>query len=331
MKRILLAVGCLWVGSLHGAEAVFSSQGSKVYMPPIGDGSFVNELDLKSHEITQRQLGEFMDGKPVRVLSTFSTDQVLLGTAETVWRWNTVKNTITRVVAVPAGETIEDIAFDAKNRWTVIATYRVNEAERIAESKLWMKREDAQGLAAVQVRRVENMQGPVFDLNGNLYFGCRGDLWHGQIQWEADSEPARGVLLGYRFCPVATLETSMSNSTQTGARGMAWAGSRLYVHVKRMGGSGWGDIVSVAVPEAQAGESGELDLVYDLTRRATLYQKSLSSIKRQADGGGWAHLCATSDGKTVHYTTGSAQGRLHWLVHEHGEPAQITDLTGVLK
>ena len=89
--------------------------------------------------------------------------------------------------------------------------------------------------------------------------------------------------------------------------------------------------MSVKVPVGKFAENGELDLVLDLPARTELSQQSLASIQRLTEGGGWCHLCATPDGKTVHYTTGSAKGRIHWLVRDHGEPVQLTGLIGSLK
>ncbi len=123
----------------------------------------------------------------------------------------------------------------------------------------------------------------------------------------------------------------MSTPAETGARCVAVAGDRLYVHVKRIGGSGWGDIVRLKAPPAALAENGELDLVNDLTARSALYQQSLAAIEHLSQDGGWSHLCASADGKVVHYTTGSEKGRLHWLVRDHGEPVQQTGIKGSLK
>jgi len=231
----------------------------------------------------------------------------------------------------PKNETIEDVAYDPKNHWTLLTAYEVNREAQQTRFSLWLKRDDSPALASVFVRRVENVAGPVFDAQGNLYFGSHGDLWHGQIQWDGDRDAGRGLLHAYRFCPLATLETSMGTPSQTGARSVALAGDQLYVHVKRMGGSGWGDIVKVKAPAGRFAENGELDLVLDLAARTELSQRSLASIRRLAEGGSWSHLCASTDGKIVHYTTGSEKGRLHWLVRDQGEPVQLTGIKGTLK
>ncbi len=331
MKLLLLGLGLVISSSLWAGEAVFSGNGSRLYLLPLGEGAFLNVLDLESYKITQRSVASWVGKQPVVGLCRSSGDQILFCTSGTVWAWSPSRNTASKLCQAPEGQTIQDIAYDPKNHWTLLTCYQHLAEAQVTRFSLWLRRDDAQTLASVFVRRVENVAGPVFDAQGNLFFGSHGDLWHGQIQWDGEKDAGRGVLHAYRFCPLATLETSMATPAQTGARAMALARDRLYVHVKRLGGSGWGDIVSVKVPAGRFAENGELDLVLDLAARTELSQQSLASIQRLAEGGGWCHLCATPDGKTVHYTAGSAQGRLHWLVRDQGEPVQLTRLIGSLK
>ncbi len=124
-------------------------------------------------------------------------------------------------------------------------------------------------------RRVPRIDGMAFAPDGTLYLTMDGDLWEGVIEpndLTDNSGPMRWVLSGSRVAPVAVRETSIGTPASTGAREVAVVGDRLYLHSHRIGGSGMGDLYSVArMPETKSTAPDENDLVAYARRAARIF------------------------------------------------------------
>jgi len=97
MKQFLLALAFVLSSSLGAAEAVFSGSGSKIYLLPLGDGAFVNVIDIEAREITQRSLVDWAGKHPVVGLSRSSGEQILFCTSSSVWEWSASRNSASKV------------------------------------------------------------------------------------------------------------------------------------------------------------------------------------------------------------------------------------------
>jgi hypothetical protein len=177
----------------------------------------------------------------------------------------------------------------------------------------------------VSKERIVRFRGVDFDSDGTFYFGSGGDMWHGYIRIDGEETS----MAAYRFAPLATFATSPGTSSQVGVESIAVAGPYLYVHLARMGGSGWGEVVRIAKAEIRLEDLRRDDLtfpiVYDLSKRLAIYQRALKSCKSLRSTGGWANLAASPDGKLVYFQARkkSGGGTCHWLVRDHGEPEEL--------
>ena len=307
----------------NAGEAVFSADGAKVYFLSAEDKPGVEELDIASGKVVQRFLEKELGGEAVVSLGRDGNGAILLVTPHALHAWSPENGRLKKLASASAGTKFDDVAHDLKHHWTLLTFLRDKPGENEGVFGLALLRDGESKTSEVFCRRVRFLEGPVFDRDGNLYFGTSGDLWHGEIIWDKEMEPARGILNAYRFCPIATLETTGATPAQCGARTVAWAGGHIYAHVKRLGGSGWGDIVRLKTPARKLDGDGELDLAMELGKRAKVYTESLSSVESLMENGGWSHLCGSADGRLVHFTTAGEQGRVHWLVRDGGKPMVV--------
>jgi hypothetical protein len=100
-----------------------------------------------------------------------------------------------------------------------------------------------------------------------------------------------------------------------GVQTIAPAGEWLYVHIYRMGGSGFGNVIRLKV--AGTANTGE-----DLAERLKVYGDAINSVQILEDNGMDSFLCASSDGKRVFYTEGNDLDSAI-LVENGGKPAYI--------
>ena len=147
------------------------------------------------------------------------------------------------------------------------------------------------------MRRITGMSGPVFDRDGDLFFGMEGDMWQGKLVRDDDGDYHGLNLEGHRCAPLATLETQNTSPDEMGVHRIAPATGWVYAHIYRMGGSGWGTIVRLKVEKSS--NSGE-----DLAERLKVYGDAIRSVEILADNNHSSFLCASHDGSHVFYTEG---------------------------
>jgi hypothetical protein len=165
---------------------------------------------------------------------------------------------------------------------------------------------------------VDFVEGMSISPSGQLFFGYRGDLWCGSIA--SDPEGAGGrppehiyYLNAIRIAPVATLETDEATPSAQGVQVTAAGAERIFLHSLRLGGSGFGTILSVIAPNPKVGiVSADLNAeddhsYFDLDKRLELYTAELASAQIYAENGSESFLCISGSGKKVFYR-GSEKG-----------------------
>ena len=172
-----------------------------------------------------------------------------------------------------------------------------------------------------------SMRGLDFDSDGACYFGGDGDLWYGYIH--SQSEDAN--LAAYRFAPLADLSSCPGNSSAIGVDSITVAGPHVYLHLSRIGGTGWGEVVRIAKAQkrldlANQGPGSIYPIEFDLSERIAIYGRAMESFESLGVTPGWANLAASPDGRLVYFQAEKEKGKdlRHWLVRDHGDPEEIT-------
>lgn len=312
-------------GAGEAGEAVFSQDGSRVYLIDPGEvPDRLRVLDLaagRSREVTVPGAG----GEPVIQVDRSNAGYLLCLTESACLAWDVAKGSSVRVCGAPEGGRFVELAYDRSSgliAWVV----RFEEADGSGLWELWVQPKGADAPARTAVRRVRAIEGIAFDDEGNLFFGADGDLWLGRLReiGPGPDEKPGGSLSAFRFAPLATRETANATPSQIGVSTVGVAGPWLYVHVARMGGSGWGTVVRLAKPEAPRDAGGEPEMPLGLLERLAVYQAALRSVVDLGENGSLAYLAATADGRLVHFKASRMGGESrHWLVRDHGEPEPL--------
>lgn len=302
---------------MFSAEAAFSKDGSTVYCCR-SEGMLAVHLNPYSEVSTKLpdSLGEI----PIRAVTLRPSDgSLLLATSNAVWAFSPEKNTATKLFDKPAGSEIKDLAFDPISGGLLVTVYP--EAGK-DESRVWWVKRGSIVAKIIFVRRLDYIDGPVFSSDGRLFFGAEGDIWRGFIEHEEedDTEPNRGgTLVAVRYAPVACRETYGGSPSQIGASDLACSGTKIYAHVRRMGGSGWGTMTRLDMPTAMDHDPDKA-ITEKLTERVATYMRALGSIEVMDDScGGWSNLCASLSGERVFYRIMNTS----YLIENNGKPQNI--------
>jgi hypothetical protein len=290
------------------ADAAFSRDGKRVYLLEF-DTPKLTVIDIENQSASKLDLGAFTGHQPILAVSVSSSGNLLFITKRDAWAYSFEKKSCVKLCSVAEGTEFDDLAYGLKSG-AILFSIRTGEEH----GALFLTR-DATKPLPVFMRRVSYLEGITFSERGELFFGTHGDLWQGSIEADRDDpQKPRGVLVAARCAPLATLETYVGTPMQIGVRCVAVAGEKIYVHVHRMGGSGWGNIVRLRKPEVDAEDS--------LRARLKLYAKELSSVEILEDNGSASYLCASPDGKRVFFTTGRADSEHteFFLVENNEEP-----------
>jgi hypothetical protein len=193
-----------------------------------------------------------------------------------------------------------------------------------------------QNVRAIWQRRVSRITGLTYLSSGQLVFGSGGDLWCGMIGEDPDSpEETRHFLRAIRIAPLATLETDNATPSQQGVSVVAASTKLLYIHVERLGGSGWGSILTLRLPNPQIGqEPAETDskdasdpMYLDLVARYQLYRDNLASVQSLGENGTDACLSTSRSGNKVFFraSQGQDEKEAYWLVEGDQPPRRLAD------
>lgn len=279
-------------------------------------------LDIKSRSAVAYSLQEVGIGDRLRAICRYKPGAFLVATEHEVYTLQQNWTTATRVLSFPnASQTSEtpyivDIAYDSKNDKVLLVSSEAPEnvvPDNTAPEGRSLYFYDMGGdrLKRVRCRRVGLVKGLSVDQDGTLYFATRGqDLWTGTIDYDEDWPP----LIALRYAAVATHEAYNGTPNQIGVCETAVAGSYVYCILRRMGGSGWGDVIRLKNDEVVQSR-GDNPWRYDAA--------VLNSIDIVLDEFAF-DLCASADGKTVYFTAGYANVRGgSYVIVNNGRPRKL--------
>jgi hypothetical protein len=317
-----LAALAAYLPDSHAADAVFSQDGSRIYLVDRQQApGQLYSIEVASKEMLPAGVPD-AGGEPIVSVDRSNSGFILCLTPSALLAWNVEKGSTARVCGVPKGGVFVEHAYDPKSGLIAfVVRFEKTEDGGGMDWQLWALPKGKDAPVETRVRRVESIEGMAFDSNGDLYFGADGDLWHGRI-WDIDAtENPGGSLQAYRCAPLATRETDNATASQIGVRAVIVLGDRIYTHVQRMGGSGWGNVARLAKPKIEKTPEGDAAFPFTLTERVAAYQRALASVEDLGENGSLAYLAASPDGKLVYYQAAPEGSELgHWLVRDHGKP-----------
>lgn len=295
---------------------MFSSGGRSVYLIQFQSAK-LTRVDLDALASSELDLSAFIQGGEIRAIGRSIAGELLIATDARVWAYDPAKAACKKLCTAEEGSKFTDLACDPKTGALLLAITKGD-----AEGARYLPA-GYNNTVSVVVRRVVEFDGMAFSPGGELYFGTRGDLWSGKIEPDAPNGPSglidRGVLVATRCAPLATLETANTTPGQIGVQEVSVAGDKVYVHLRRLGGSGWGNIVRLNRPA--------LEEERILEKRLKLYAEQVESVEVLCETNGTrSYVCSSQDGKMVFFTTGNfgAQETKCFLVKNGGEPRALS-------
>jgi hypothetical protein len=318
-----------------GAEAVFSNDGQHIYAlvwAVSSDNKDIHQLrhiDLSKATIKLIALKD-SSGSDLDLVAVSRSDNedILCPTATALWRYHPADATCTKVCDAPQDVEFIDVAYNPKTQAILLPARATSETE-VGPLRLFLLKDVASTPEDVVVWRLDcGVECPVFDANGELFFSNCGDLWQGEVVLSEVTEgrPAlnegRPALRGYRYAPLATLETDVGSSpAQRGVREIAVARDFIYVFTKRIWGTGYEQLAQVPRPATKRLKESvdAFDKHLDLPDRWRLYRHVLDSAKILTRVTmKHIYLCASADESRVYYTVNDK----HWLI-THGKPREL--------
>ncbi len=332
------------------ADAVFSADGRTVYHLRSDGTAKLSRIDLATGERIAVDLSDKIGDHRIAALARDPRGKIMCASGTAIWRFDDE-------LSIASGELIADLKDSIQNIRDIdcppttgnllITAVAENENGKLIHRLLQLRSDEANAggftIKKVSIRRLERIDGIAFTANGALVFGHAGDLWFGRLNEEIipqnSEDPKRAAELAklppyirltleaFRWAPLATLETADGTPSQTGVQAVAVSGDQVYAHVSRLGGSGWGNVVRLPLPETaariNAPDAGKAELEFsrqlDLDVRLDTYRAALAGVSILGSNGRSAFLCASPDGKIVHFATndghflttiGQAQTRL---------------------
>ena len=296
------------------ASAVFSQDEASIYL--IGNEKQLLQLDLGSGKLSKPTLPREIHQGQITGLGRSNIGNILVLQGDDLVAYDPTANKAVPVLSFqnklsadgsPEKWKPEDFAYNPADGSIVFFTTGGE------NTSLWFLPKDEKSPKAVFVRRVDFIDGMSFSPTGQLFFGYHGDLWCGTIVLEPEEVRGKGTVHMYylnaiRIAPLATLETDDATPSGQGVQETAAGIHRIYLHSLRLGGSGFGNVLSVAAPNPQVGtvpadQSSDYDEPshFELDHRLELYKAELASAQLYAENGSESLLCISGSGKKIFY------------------------------
>ncbi len=287
MKLFLLLL-CLTAASTSGAaDAVFSQDGKWIYFR---EGKEVVHYDFEAMPSKRPPSPRTAFPAEVQGLARLPSGDIAVASSNKIWRWEPAKGVkgIHEWAVAPKGVSLRGLAQGGKDGPLIAWA-----------GGLWVVRPEKAKLEQVTTRRVGLITSLCVNEHGEVIFSTEGDLWHGKIEMGSDTEPP--CLWAHRWLAVAEQETDAGNSSGQGARHVECSGGRVFFAHSRMGGSGWGSLLSVPAPQGKFQDLAVADLLAEAGRAS----KDLWDM--EGTNGAMMFLTTTPDGTETYYKEGSGK------------------------
>jgi len=291
------------ISCCHAGDAVFSSDGNRVYLiSDVDSKPAVEEVDLNKNTTRKILLTQLRSSDPLRGITCTRKGRFVCTTAKAVWSFETESGKLTKIHSAPTGGSFWRIAYDPKMERVFVTTDdREHPVFTFKDPGEWIP---------VRMRRHPYPSCLVFAVNGDLFFAAYGDLWCGEVQTDKIDGQDDFSIAAYRCAPVATLETQNTTPAEIGVADIGVNGETAYLQLSRMGGSGDGWVARCPRPSIQRDTDGEMEMFYQPTERLPIYEKALHSLEILGEDSRAGYICVSLDGTRVHYVLHDK----HWLV-----------------
>lgn len=92
----------------------------------------------------------------------------------------------------------------------------------------------------------------------------------------------------------------------------------IYVHLNRLGGSGWGWLAQLARPSIKSDNSGDFAVSVEPAQCLSMYKTALQSVKILGGNAHATNLCVSADETRAYYSDGDKD----WLITD-GQPQEL--------
>jgi hypothetical protein len=311
--------------SSYGAAAAFSDDSNHVYLigSKLPKGT---ALDIDLTTFTAKKLSL---GVPAEVRAIVNAPSALLFVTEkSLYRLPLAAGKPGKICEAPAGCLCDDVACNRAQRGILLLC-------RTKDGRDWPAyylREQESKPTSLVLRRVNALVGAVFDRDGHLFFASGGDLWEGDITTPSEPGEELPAVEAFRFAPVALRETANTTPNSTGARELAVAGRTVYAQMTRMGGSGWGEMISVSWPPEPKEEGKAPRRDSPVKANVEAFKSALAAFRAYGSNQGVSYLCGSPDGRKVFFATRyenddpSAKALRFYLGDDTGEVHPLDEL-----
>ncbi|MEJ6644613.1 MAG: hypothetical protein QNL33_15290 [Akkermansiaceae bacterium] len=326
---VLITISMIVVFSqtASGEDAVFSADGKTIYIVPLF-GTSPDKLQAVSLTVGEVTAIEIPEGPgPISKVARTKDGRILCMSSVAVHAWRPTTGEVERISEAGESSQFLDMTYDPVSG--VVVFQREQSGRQPYWTQSWgarkvPERTSMKMLPANGIPHGTELRGMAFDPEGSFFFGCDGDLWHGDFR---DVEyPSGGELYSYRYAPLAGRSSSGGGSVaQMGVKSIVAAGPWLYIHNYRMGGTGWGEVIRIAKPEVKAKPNGTRDYPSpEFGEIAAVYKRALeSSTVLGKNDSSTPCLAASPDGSLVYFQAETQGEMAHWLVRNHGVPERL--------
>lgn len=317
--------------ALNAAEAIFGSDGKRVWMTGAEPGS-VGYFDVGDREGTSagaRTVDVAHAGGPQNIngLAISKKGNLLLAAPDAVWAFDPAATKAVKVAALPIGFSATDLAYQESTGAILVWGWFLKPDNRVDRFAAWRIGKGESKTEPVYAGGLDSFETATFDATGRVYLGAGADLWAGDLVATEHEQAGEfpWQLRAFRLAALGTPVAGEGSDAGQQITGLAAGGGKLVVTVGSTEGS---TLLRLPVPTLARHEGGELNVVASLAARWALQQKVIASA--QPITGIFALprdpiVAVSGNGARVVYQTAAAGLRRWWLLDKAPKPKLLSE------
>jgi hypothetical protein len=312
-----LLVAAFWPADGRASDAAFTDDGKLIYAIRWEDEETLDVINEDAGTLREVHVTLGDGAKEIVAITRAGAGRMYLLTHDAVWNWKVGEPSAALVEKAPEKTQFGDIACNPKTGEVLVTAVLSERDEDGSKHHLFYKPASDQPMVKVWLRHLPQAEicCPVYLPDGSVLFSAEEDLWHGMLEFNpgGPSWEPRGDLYAYRYAPIAQRETYPGTPDEIGVMAIAVSKKKVYVHMHRWHGSGWGHLARLNLPSANP----KKNWTNGNTVRDSI--RALRSVEELDDNPSISYLCASPDGRKVYYTDSGRPQRTHYMTRNDGE------------
>lgn len=276
LNRLLLPIIAFFVSVVapRASEAVFSADGSRLWIVPFRESSFLWEVDSRTWAVQKKFIPGLSEG--IRLLARDGEGNLIILASNAVYLLPSGSEKPSLLVEIPQGTEVLGMSGVPRDGRAPTGTIILNVLTEQRQRELLALFPAKKELLRLALRRLSGIStAPAFSSTGRMVFVGTCDLWEGYVMCDEEYHEDWPIwVVGSRFAPLDLMNTDSARDGNMSLNQVAVSGNHAYAVLAERHHSA---LLRVNLPQEDRYGNREEDHP-DLVENFTVMQRALQTV-----------------------------------------------------